>query len=90
MMRAWAAIAASRGARRRRREIDDAFGIGDERRGIAGYLDAAGRQARERAHVLAEAGRIGAIDRAGERKARRLQNGTGERTAHPAAGTRDD
>jgi hypothetical protein len=57
---------------------------------IAGHLNAAGRQTRERTHVLAEAGCIGTLDRAGEHEARRLQNRACERPAHPAAGAGND
>ncbi len=89
-MRAWAAIAASATLAAGVGEIDDAVGIGDERSGIAGHFDAAGGQARERAHVLAETGRIRALDRAGEREARRFQDRARERAAHPAAGAGDD
>ena len=71
-MRACAASSAKATRRRRDGEIEDAVGLGEERERVVGDRDAvrpeAGELARNRVPSL---GRAGALDRAGERHARR-------------------
>ena len=71
-------------------EIEDAVGIGRQRPQIGGKLDAIFGEAGEHAGILAE--QLGArrFQRAGQYRARRLRDDARQRTAHPAAGPRND
>ena len=72
--------------RRRRGEIEHAIDLGEDRQRVVGDGDAEGPEARDLAKIAAECGRALGLDAGGERAARRLGEGAGERLAHAPCG----